>query len=102
MSEITLEEALARLAKLESEAADRVKGRKVLERDKKTLGYWLYQRRCAAGMTIADLSDKSGIVSPNICRAEIDGSISIKTLKRLSNAIGCKTWEIIKDWEEQA
>jgi len=102
MSEITLEEALARLAKLEAEAADRVKCRKVLERDKKTLGYWLYQRRCAAGLNLPELAKKSGVHAVSISHIERGGSPTLRLLKKLADAIGCKTWEIIKDWEEQA
>jgi ribosome-binding protein aMBF1 (putative translation factor) len=102
MSEITLEEALARLAKLESEAADRVKCRKVLDRNKETIGYWLYQRRCAAGLNLPELAKKSGVHAVSISHIERGGSPTLRLLKKLSDAMGCKTWEIIKDWEEQA
>jgi len=102
MSEITLEEALARLAKLESEAADRVKGRKVLDRNKETIGYWLYQRRCAAGLNLPRLAEKSGVHLVSISHIERGGSPTLRLLKKLADAMGCKTWEIIKDWEEQA
>ena len=102
MSEITLEEALARLAKLESEAADRVKCRKVLDRNKETIGYWLYQRRCAAGLNLPELAKKSGVHAVSISHIERGGSPTLRLLKKLADAMGCKTWEIIKDWEEQA
>jgi DNA-binding XRE family transcriptional regulator len=102
-NELTLQEALARIAELETAAVDRVKNRKVTDRPKDSIGYQIYQRRIAAGLTMRRLAERIGVTSTGICDAEKSHhSPSVATLRKIATGLGCKTWEIVKDWEEQA
>lgn len=50
----------------------------------------LIKARSKIGLTQQDIAERLGITQPSVARIESGKNISLKTLQRYANAIGCK------------
>jgi hypothetical protein len=68
--------------------------------DPKSIGYQIKKRRVAAGITHEKMQ-QDGIIG--ICNIErLNKAITTTTLKKVAASLGCKAWEIVKDWEDES
>jgi hypothetical protein len=88
--ELTLDEA----KQIISELRDRLQKMP----DPKSIGYQIKKRRVAAGVTHEKMHQE-GVFG--ICNIErLNRAITTTTLKKIANSLGCKAWQIVKDWED--